>query len=546
MGGLERRLTLAAGALCLVGILLFVVLAALALVTFDQPGATSNVSFDAYIWRVTRFTLLQAVLSTGLSVLVAIPVARALARQARFPGRVWIVRLMALPLGLPALVAALGLIGIWGRQGILNNGLSFLGLEQPVSIYGLSGILLAHVFFNLPLAVRLMLTGLERIPGEYWLVGANLGMRSWSIFRFVEWPVIRGLLPGIASLIFMLCATSFTLILTLGGGPGASTIEVAIYQALRFDFDPPRAIALSLLQIAMTGLLLLALRWLAPPSVDGPTSGRHVRRFDGRRGLGRIGDFSIIGLAAVFTLLPLGSVVVSGLLADLSGLARDPLVQRGLVTSLVIAFCSSVLCVAGTAAMIRARQMALSPRRPGKAARGLAASVSASTSLVLLVPPVVLGSGWFLLLRPFGDVSRFAPLLVIVINVLMALPFVYRVLEPAMKTHWARTARLSASLGLGGWNRWRAIDWPGLRKPILMAMSFAAALSLGDLGAVALFGSQDMVTLPWLLYSRMGSYRSTDAAGLALFLGLVCLILTIFGTAAPSPERGNEDADGGR
>jgi thiamine transport system permease protein len=72
-----------------------------------------------------------------------------------------------------------------------------------------------------------------------------------------------------------------------------------------------------------------------------------------------------------------------------------------------------------------------------------------------------------------------------------------------------------------------------------MALSFAMALSLGDLGAVALFGSQDMVTLPWLLYSRMGSYRTADAAGLALFLGLLCLIFTILGTAddVRRPER---------
>ena len=106
-----------------------------------------------------------------------------------------------------------------------------------------------------------------------------------------------------------------------------------------------------------------------------------------------------------------------------------------------------------------------------------------------------------------------------------------------MATHTARTARLAVSLGLGGWHRWRLIDWPGLRRPLLMALSFACALSLGDLGAVALFGSQDMVTLPWLLYSRMAGYRSTDAAGLALFLGLVCLVLTIAGT----PRAGADD-----
>lgn len=143
----------------------------------------------------------------------------------------------------------------------------------------------------------------------------------------------------------------------------------------------------------------------------------------------------------------------------------------------------------------------------------------------------MLGAGWFLLLRPFGDVARFAPAVVVAINALMALPFVHRVLAPAMATHAARTARLAASLGIGGFHRLLWIDWPGLRKPLFVAFSFAMALSLGDLGAVALFGSEDMVTLPYLLYSRMGSYRTADAAGLALVLGLLCLVLTVLGTA---------------
>ncbi|HXV30586.1 MAG TPA: thiamine/thiamine pyrophosphate ABC transporter permease ThiP, partial [Sinorhizobium sp.] len=76
---------------------------------------------------------------------------------------------------------------------------------------------------------------------------------------------------------------------------------------------------------------------------------------------------------------------------------------------------------------------------------------------------------------------------------------------------------------------------------LFMALSFALALSLGDLGAVALFGSQDLTTLPWLLYSRMGSYRTADAAGLALMLGLICLVLTVLGTAGEerTPEGRN-------
>ncbi|AWI59243.1 hypothetical protein AB395_00003610 [Sinorhizobium fredii CCBAU 45436] len=527
-------MTIAAAAACLGGILLFVGLAAAALLAQSGEGGTNGL-FDDYIWRVTRFTLLQASLSTVLSILFSIPVSRALARQASFPGRIWMLRLMALPLGLPALVAALGLIEVWGRQGLLNKGLAALGLQQPISIYGLFGILVAHVFFNMPLAARLMLAGLERIPPEYWRSSANLGMGSLAIFRFVEWPAIRGLLPGIAGLVFMLCATSFTLVLTLGGGPAASTIEVAIYQALRFDFDPPRAITLSGLQVVLTGTLLVALKYLAPPPAEGATTGRMTRRFDGLSGASRLVDGAWLVLALLFVGLPFAAIAVSGMQADLARLVGEPAVRRALASSAAIAIPSAIISVAMAALMIRTQRLLLA-RRHGMPGRLFAGAIGASTSFILLAPPVVLGAGWFLLLRPFGDVARFAPFVVIAINALMALPFVHRVLAPAMATHAARTGRLAASLGVGGFHRLRWIDWPGLRKPLLMAFSFALALSLGDLGAVALFGSQDLATLPWLLYSRMGSYRTADAAGLALLLGLICLVLTMLGTAGEKAE----------
>ena len=102
----------------------------------------------------------------------------------------------------------------------------------------------------------------------------------------------------------------------------------------------------------------------------------------------------------------------------------------------------------------------------------------------------------------------------------------------------ARTARLSLSLGLTGWHRLRIVDWPGLQRPLTIAFAFAMALSLGDLGAIALFGGNGTVTLPYLLLQRMGSYRTSDAAGLALLLGLVCLGLMTLGTIHPEGSGG--------
>jgi thiamine transport system permease protein len=71
------------------------------------------------------------------------------------------------------------------------------------------------------------------------------------------------------------------------------------------------------------------------------------------------------------------------------------------------------------------------------------------------------------------------------------------------------------------------IDWPVLQRPLATAFAFAMALSLGDLGVIALFGSDSLQTLPYLLLARMGSYRTADAAGLALLLGLVCFALIL-------------------
>lgn len=523
----ERRAALTAGGIVVAGVTGFCGLAVLALARAGG-GLPAGVLADPYLAAVLRFTVLQAVLSTLFSVVLGLAVARSLARQARFAGRVWLIRLLAVPMGLPVLVGALGLLAIWGRNGAMNAVLTGLGLSDPVSVYGLSGILIAHVFFNMPLAARLFLQGLERLPPESFRNAASLGMSGGAVFRHVEWPVLRPVLPGIAGLIFMLCLTSFTLVLMLGGGPAATTLEVAIYQALRFDFDPPRAGLLALMQIALTLAFLLALSRFPRPPEDEPASGRSFGRPDGTRRRTQLADGLVLLLAAGFTGLPLLAVLVDGLKAPFGRLLAEAAVHRAVLHSLLLASAAGLLAVLASLGAARAEEAlrAAPASAPARLARGLLDGVG---TLVLLVPPVVIGTGWFLMLRP-DPASPLVPAIVIGINAVMALPFVHRVLAPAYRSHRARTGRLAESLGITGWSRLRQIDGPGLARPILMGLSFAMALSLGDLGAVALFGSDRLTTLPWLVYSRLGSYRTDDAAGLALLLGLVCLVLTVLGT----------------
>jgi thiamine transport system permease protein len=213
-----------------------------------------------YTQRVFGFTLTQAFLSTVLSMLGGLPLAVLLHRHAHFAGRDLVVRLLTLPLALPPLVAVLGLLDVWGRSGFVSTVMQSLGLDVRLDIFGLQGVLLAHVFFNMPLAARLMLAHLDRQPSTTFRLADQLGLVGWARFWRLEAPLLAVHLPGIAGLIAMLCIGSFTIVLTLGGGPSAATFEVAIYQALRFDFDPSLAALYTLVQLALAGSLVVLLK----------------------------------------------------------------------------------------------------------------------------------------------------------------------------------------------------------------------------------------------------------------------------------------------
>ena len=528
-GDADHRWKLGAGVAALILIVLFIGGAFAALVvrsgSLADPGALLA---DAYLRGVVLFTLEQAALSAAISVAAAVPLAVALHR-ARFPGRDAMLRLFLLPQALPTLVGAIAILAVWGRGGLLSGSLAAIGLPR-LDIYGLPGILIAHVFFNAPLATRLALAALDAVPAESWKLAGQLSPGTWSTFRIVEWPAIRPTLAGAAGLVFMLCVTSFTLVLVLGGGPGATTLEVAIYQSLRYDFDPGRAVVLAFLQIALAAVVLAALLRLGGNLAGAFTLGRQPARYDRRSRRARLVEGTVIAFAAGFVAAPFAAILVRGLRADLPRLLAEPGVRQAAATSAALAVPAAALGLLLSLGLLFGIQAL--KRTPGSGGRAplpgrrlAGASFDLAAGVVLVVPPIVVGTGWFLMLRTVTDVFAAAPFLVIATNAVMAVPFAVRIVGPALATSAARHDRLATHLGITGAARLRHVEWPALRRPLGLAFAFALALSLGDLGVVALFGNENLVTLPLLLLQRMGSYRTADAAGLALILGVLGLAL---------------------
>lgn len=478
---------------------------------------------DAYLRRVVRFTVWQATLSTLLSVGLGVLVARALARRGAFPGRIWLLRLFGLPLVVPSIVAVFGLIAVYGGSGWLNVLATRLGLPGWGFPYGLTGILLAHVFFNLPLTVRLLLPLWQTVPGETWRLAAQLGFGSGAVWRHIEWPLLRQSLPGVAGLVFMLCFTSFAVVLTLGGGPRATTIEVALYQALRFDFDIGRAALLALLQLSFCGILVTLLQRFTQPMAMDPTPGRRSDRPDRAPLTARCLDTMLIGCATVLVLLPLAAILIAGLGGPLGAVLNDPRFWRSAANSLLVSLGASTLCLLLgwplIGAAVTLRQRLDRPR--------WADAVELGGMLVLVAPPLVLGTGLFIILMPRVDVFALALLLVLLINALMGLPYLIRILGPQRLQVAAQYDHLCASLGITGWRRLRLVEWPLLRRPLGLGLGLCAALAVGDLGVIALFGTRDTTTLPLLLYQQLGSYQMSRAAVTALALVLLSLLLFV-------------------
>ncbi len=449
-------------------------------------------------WAAVRFTLVQAFVSAAVSVVLAVPVARALARR-QFRGRGILITLLGAPFILPVIVAVIALLAVFGRNGVLNDVMVWIGLPR-VTIYGFHGVVLAHVFLNLPLATRLLLQGWLSIPAERFRLAATLNA---DVRRLLEWPMLRATAPNAFLVIFVICLTSFATALILGGGPRATTVELAIYQALRFDFDLGRAALLACVQFGLCAAATVLVWRIAARAEMGAGLDRVVQRWD-RAPLAL--DAIAIALCAGFLIVPLGMIVLRGAphVADLTA----P-VWWAAGRSLLVASASACLCVC----------MALSLALWGGR---VAAFVGV---LPLAASSLVVGTGLFLIVYPFVRPAEVALPVTALTNATLALPFALHSIAPSVAAIQDDFGRLAMSLNMRRWTWVRLVVLPRMRRPLGFAAGLAAALSMGDLGVITLFAGNAQETLPLAMYRLMGAYQMDQAAAAALLLLALSLLL---------------------
>ncbi len=467
---------------------------------------------DDRLRGVAWFTVWQATASTALTLLVALPGTYVLSRY-RFFGRSTVRALVTVPFVLPTVVVGAAFSRVLPHR-----------FDQTVW-----AILIAHVFFNYAVVVRLVGGLWANLDPRLDESAAMLGAPRWRSLVEVDLPLLAPAIAAASAIVFLFTFTSFGVILLLGG-PRHSTLEVEIYRQTAQLLDLQVAAALALVQlVAVVALLFVTTRLQSRLAVQ-----RRMRRRDEAsapvrtRGQRALLTTNLVVMAVLLGVPLLALVERSfsvpggghGLtwyreLASTgnSGLFVPP--TEAIRNSLVFAVIATVIAtVVGGLASIAI------------GGRHTRTWLDVGLMLPLGVSAVTIGFGFLITLdRPPLDL-RAKAILIPIAQALVALPFVVRSVVPVLRSIDDRLRQAAAVLGASPSRTWREIDLPLVSRALAVGAGFAFAISLGEFGATVFVARPDTPTLPIAIFRLLGRPGAANY-GQAMAMATILMALTV-------------------
>lgn len=472
---------------------------------------------DLRDWKVTWFTVLQALLSMAATVTLAVPGAYVLYRK-NFFGQRALRSIITIPFMLPTIVVATGF-------GIFRDASNVV--SSPVF-----WIITAHIFLNYSLAVRTI--------GSYWMsldlqteeAAALEGASRWRTIWSISLPQLKPALISSAATTFLYCTASYGVILVLGGGQ-VNSLETEIAAAANTLLDLPRVSALALIQ-TMLSLIAFGISQSGGRGNLGIEVGEHdgnVKSLDRHDWFATLLTFPVI---AFLICGPLALIILKtftegagflGNFANLTGRGTRSLLNLSVIDAMGNSFRNMVIA-AGLSLIIGVTAsylLALPARR--RSQRILAKVFDITFLLPLGISTVVLGFGYLLTFGGYPLPLRESWLVVPLIQSVMAVPIVIRLVYPALlaidKSHF----EAASTAGANRLQIWWLIEMPMARFSIYTASAFAAMISLGEFGAASLLAYGDQATLPTVLYSLI-SKPGGENYGMAMAASTLIIVLT--------------------
>ncbi|MCM2392943.1 ABC transporter permease [Streptomyces albipurpureus] len=474
--------------------------------------------------RVLWFTTWQALASTALTLLIALPGAYVFARL-DFPGKRLLRAAVTVPFVLPTVVVGTAFLALLGRGGPLDE---LWGVRLDTTVWA---ILLAHVFFNYAVVVRTVGGLWAQLDPRQEEAARVLGAGRFAAWRRVTLPALTPAVAAAALMVFLFTFTSFGVVQILGG-PSYATLEVEIYRQTAQLLDLRTAAVLTMVQFAAVGAVLAVHAWTlrrregALRLVDPARTASRPRGTRQRVLLG-----GVLTTVVVLLLAPL-AVLAERSLDTPTGYGFDYYRALGslddsgsafLVPPIEAVWNSLQYALAATAiaVLIGGLAAAALTRRAGRLLRGF----DALLMLPLGVSAVTVGFGFLITLDEPPLDLRTSWILVPLAQALVGVPFVVRIMLPVLRAVDGRLREAAAVLGASPLKVWREVDFPMVRRAVMVAAGFAFAVSLGEFGATVFIARPDQPTLPVAvarLIGRPGELNYGQAMALSTILMAVC------------------------
>ena len=466
---------------------------------------------DFLKWRLV-WSFTQAAITCVLALAFGLPVAWVLARF-EFPGRQLILRLLMLPFVVPTLVAALGVLALWGPQGVFSQALGIDLQDTPwLLLYG-------NLFFNLCLVIRAGVDALGQVNAHCVAASRSLGATPWRAFWRVEWPVIAPWLTSSLCLVFLYCFSGFGLALVLGGQRYA-TVEVEIYTLVAYELKLAQASSLALWMLVLTGLVALAYAYvekrLSVSTRLHPVALRHPKT-----ALNGLAVFASLAILFFFCAAPILAIVWRALLADSQAWAT--LLEAETMSALwnTLRFSAVALLIATVLGVTHAL--------------GTQGSVAwrAAAYLPLIASPVTVAFG-LLLLYPSWTASLS---LLIAAYAVLAYPFVTKTMTAGLGSLPDNLNQVARTLGASPLRTFWRVTLPLLSPALRRGMAFAAATALGEFAVTLFLSRPEWTTLTTLIYQRLGKPGAVNLDTAMLLASLLMLLSTLVFMVIDSPRK---------
>ena len=463
-----------------------------------------DVFTDRYYIGRMGFTLIQAFLSACFSIVIGLPLGWILSKL-DFRGKVAVKTIYLIPFMLPSVLVVLGFVIFFGNNGVLAK---LLNREVNI-LYSFKAVLLAHIFYNFPVAAYLISDALNGTDSSEEDDARTCGAGEFAIFFKVT---LRRILPSVLSafcVIFLLCFTSFAIIMVLGGGPFLSTVEVEVYQLAVTSLDFEKACSLSLFSVFVSCSVLLLHRHYEKKNNFKENNSVNCDRVKLSRAK-YIVCMMFVFISVIFILCPVFSIFFRALFAsstrggklNFSFASFSSISFKPLFNTLFISLLSAVLSV------FIAYGFCLSEKK-------------ILPMLPMAVSSVITGLSYFLLSRFFTGLP---PIIAIVLaDGVLNIPFAFKSLSaryngiPETFKDWAELCRCPSFF------YFRKVEFPLLRAPMFTAFLLCFASSMGELNAALILGASKVETVSVAIMHMVSSYNYQGACAQGCVLMLVCI-----------------------